>query len=104
MKNQINTALPTIGLSIIVKNEAKVIERMLNTVWPILDYYCVVDTGSTDGTQEIIQKFFEEKGIPGEIIQHEWVNFQEAIKKSYQSIAKLQFDKMYYRKDIGSDL
>ena len=28
-------------------------------------------------------------------------NFQEAIKKSYQSIAKLQFDKMYYRKDIG---
>jgi phosphoribosylamine--glycine ligase len=31
-------------------------------------------------------------------------NFQEAIKKSYQSIAKLQFDKMYYRKDIGNDL
>jgi phosphoribosylamine--glycine ligase len=31
-------------------------------------------------------------------------DFQEAIKKSYQSIAKLQFDKMYYRKDIGKDL
>ena len=31
-------------------------------------------------------------------------DFQEAIKKSYQSIAKLQFDKMYYRKDIGNDL
>jgi len=31
-------------------------------------------------------------------------NFQEAIKKSYQNIAKLQFDKMYYRKDIGNDL
>ncbi len=31
-------------------------------------------------------------------------NFQEAIKKSYQSIVKLQFDKMYYRKDIGFDL
>lgn len=31
-------------------------------------------------------------------------NFQEAIKKSYQSIEKLQFDKMYYRKDIGNDL
>ena len=31
-------------------------------------------------------------------------DFQEAIKKSYQSIAKLQFDKMYYRKDIGFDL
>lgn len=31
-------------------------------------------------------------------------NFQEAIKKSYQSIDKLSFDKMYYRKDIGFDL
>jgi len=31
-------------------------------------------------------------------------NFQEAIKKSYQNIEKLYFDKMYFRKDIGSDL
>jgi len=30
--------------------------------------------------------------------------FQEAIKKSYQNIDKLQFDKMYFRKDIGNDL
>lgn len=30
--------------------------------------------------------------------------FQEAIKKSYQSIDLLQFDKMYFRKDIGNDL
>jgi phosphoribosylamine---glycine ligase len=31
-------------------------------------------------------------------------DFKEAIKKSYQNIAKLHFDKMYYRKDIGFDL
>jgi phosphoribosylamine--glycine ligase len=30
--------------------------------------------------------------------------YQEAIKKSYQNIAKLHFDKMNYRKDIGFDL
>ena len=30
--------------------------------------------------------------------------FQEAIKKSYQNINKLHFDKMYFRKDIGFDL
>ena len=30
--------------------------------------------------------------------------FEEAIKKSYQNIAKLHFDKMYFRKDIGFDL
>ena len=31
-------------------------------------------------------------------------NFEEAIKKSYQSIEKLHFDTMYFRKDIGFDL
>ncbi len=31
-------------------------------------------------------------------------NFEEAIKKSYQNIEKLHFDKMYYRKDLGFDL
>jgi phosphoribosylamine--glycine ligase len=30
--------------------------------------------------------------------------YEDAIKKSYQNIAKLHFDKMYYRKDIGFDL
>jgi phosphoribosylamine--glycine ligase len=31
-------------------------------------------------------------------------DFQEAIKKSYQNIDNLHFDKMYFRKDIGKDL
>lgn len=30
--------------------------------------------------------------------------FQEAIKKSYQNIDKISFDKMYFRTDIGRDL
>ena len=30
-------------------------------------------------------------------------DFEEAIKKSYQNIGKLHFDKMYFRKDIGND-
>ena len=32
------------------------------------------------------------------------INFEEAIKKSYQNIDKLHFDTMYFRKDIGFDL
>lgn len=31
-------------------------------------------------------------------------SIDEAIKKSYQNINKISFDKMYYRKDIGFDL
>ncbi len=31
-------------------------------------------------------------------------DFRKALKKSYQNIEKLHFDKMYFRKDIGFDL
>lgn len=31
-------------------------------------------------------------------------NYKQALKKSYQNIEKLSFDKMYYRTDIGFDL
>mgnify|MGYP003689410899 CR=1 FL=1 len=31
-------------------------------------------------------------------------DFREALKKTYQNIEELHFDKMYYRKDIGFDL
>jgi len=62
----------TLGLSMIVKNESHVILRLLNSVAPIIDYWAIADTGSTDGTQEIITKFFEEKGIPGKLIQIDW--------------------------------
>jgi len=69
-------AKKTLGLSIIVKNEEHVIERMLNTVYPILDYYTIVDTGSTDNTKEVIKKFFDEKGIPGQILDKTFDNFE----------------------------
>lgn len=31
-------------------------------------------------------------------------DYKEALKKSYENIAKLNFDKIYYRKDLGFDL
>lgn len=59
----------------IVKNESHIILECLNTIYKYLDYWVVCDTGSTDGTQDIIRNFFKEKGIPGEIVQHEWKGF-----------------------------
>jgi glycosyltransferase involved in cell wall biosynthesis len=62
-------------LSMIVKNEEPNIERCLESVAPYIDYYVICDTGSTDRTKEVIKEFFDKKGIPGEILDHEWKDF-----------------------------
>lgn len=62
-------------LSMIVKNEAPNIQRCLESVAKYIDYYVICDTGSTDNTKEIIKNFFDSKGIPGEILDHEWKHF-----------------------------
>lgn len=76
----------TLGLSMIVKNESHVILRVLNSVASIIDYWVVVDTGSTDGTQDLIKNFFAEKGIPGELIETEWVDFSHARNISLNAV------------------
>lgn len=63
----------TICLNMIVKNEAKVIERCLSSVKHLIDYWVISDTGSTDGTQEIIRRALS--GIPGELMERPWVDF-----------------------------
>ncbi len=46
-----------ISLVMIVKNEAERLERCVESVRSIVDEFIIVDTGSTDGTQDVIKKF-----------------------------------------------
>ncbi|HEX6833684.1 MAG TPA: glycosyltransferase, partial [Rudaea sp.] len=62
-----------ICLSMIVKNEAHVIERCLRSVKPFIHSWAICDTGSTDGTQQIIRRFLAD--LPGELIERPWVDF-----------------------------
>jgi len=66
---------PTLCLNMIVKNESKVIRRLLESVAPIIDSYCICDTGSTDDTIDIIERFFEEHDIPGKIVCEPFKDF-----------------------------
>lgn len=64
---------PRIGLCMIVKNEAQVIERCLKSVMPLIDTWTIVDTGSTDQTGEIINNTM--KDIPGNLYARAWKDF-----------------------------
>jgi glycosyltransferase involved in cell wall biosynthesis len=64
-----------IVLSMIVKNETHIIKECFDSLYKFIDYWVICDTGSTDGTQELIKSYFAEKGIPGELHQHEWQDF-----------------------------
>jgi glycosyltransferase involved in cell wall biosynthesis len=57
----------------IVKDEAPVIRRCLDSVRPMIDCWAIVDTGSTDGTQEIIRAHLSD--LPGVLAERPWVDF-----------------------------
>lgn len=66
---------PTVCLNMIVKNEAKIIERCLESTIGFIDTYCICDTGSTDNTVEVIKGFFKNQNIDGNIIHEPFVSF-----------------------------
>lgn len=65
-------------LNMIVKNEAAIIERCLASVADYISCYVIADTGSTDGTQEKIKAFFDERGVPGQIVEVPFKDFSQA--------------------------
>jgi hypothetical protein len=71
----------------IVKNEAQVILRCLTSVRPLIDYALIVDTGSTDGTQELIGNYLAQASVLGEVIDEPWRDF--AYNRSF-ALAKLR--------------
>ncbi len=64
-----------ICLCMIVKNETEVLPRLFRSVKDYIDYYVIVDTGSTDDTIALIEREMSGYGIDGEVHERPWVNF-----------------------------
>ena len=64
---------PLLSLVMIVKNEAKSIEKTIDSVHGIVDRYTILDTGSTDATVSLIKNAFGD--TPGDIFHESFVDF-----------------------------
>ena len=66
---------PKICLNMIVRNEAHVVREVLDCVAPYISTWVIVDTGSQDGTQDVIRAHLAGLGIEGELFERPWRDF-----------------------------
>ena len=76
--------MKTICLNMIVKNESRIIKRVLDSVIDLIDCFCIIDTGSTDDTVQKIMNYF--KGIPkwGKLGFITFENFEKTRNEAFQ--------------------
>lgn len=73
---------PLLGLVMIVKNEARRISQVLASYRPHIDAWTILDTGSTDGTQDLIRG--ELACIPGTLYEEPFVDFGTSRNRALQ--------------------
>ena len=81
---------PTVTLCMIVKDESHIIEQCLTSMAKYVDRYDITDTGSTDGTQDLIKKTMDKLGVPGEVHQSDWKGFGDHAGKIGSRTESLQ--------------
>lgn len=65
-------------LCAIVRNESARVTRMLDSVKSVIAGFVILDTGSTDNTIEIIEKWGNDNGIRGLVASGTFINFSQA--------------------------
>jgi len=73
---------PLLGLCMIVRNEARRIAEVLASYRPHIDAWTILDTGSTDGTQDLIRAALD--GIPGDIHEEPFVDFATSRNRALE--------------------
>lgn len=72
----------SVCLTMIVRDEAHVIARAVESVRGVISAWAIVDTGSTDNTEDVARKALE--GIPGIYTHRAWNGFGDARTASLE--------------------
>jgi glycosyltransferase involved in cell wall biosynthesis len=77
-------------LTMIIKDEAYIIERCLKSALPYISCWAITDTGSSDETVEIVKKTL--KHHPGRLSSFPFTNFSEVRNAAFDEAHQLDFD------------
>ena len=67
-----------------VKNESRIIRRLLDSVKEKVDGVIICDTGSTDNTVELARTWMRDNNVPGQVYEFPFVNFGKSRTKSFE--------------------
>ena len=76
-------------LNLMIKNESKIIERCLARALAFVDAVSILDTGSTDNTVEVCNKYLEACGKPFKVSVEPFKNFGYNRTVSFQKAQEL---------------
>ena len=76
-------------LNLMIKNESKIIERCIGRALEHVDAVSILDTGSTDNTVEVCNKFLAESGKPFKVSVEPFKNFGYNRTVSFQKAQEL---------------
>lgn len=76
-------------LLLMIKNESKIIERCIGRALEHVDAVCILDTGSTDNTVEVCEKYLSSCGKPFKIAVEPFINFGYNRTVSFQKAQEL---------------
>jgi glycosyltransferase involved in cell wall biosynthesis len=88
------------ALNFICKNEAHIINRMLESALPLTDLIVAVDTGSTDNTKRLIQSFGEKHQIPAFIFDRTFDDFSNSRNYAIEKLRYIADQMNWNSKDV----
>jgi hypothetical protein len=72
-------------VTLMIKNEERIIKRCITNALSIADAFCISDTGSTDDTVKILEEFLPSLAVRAKLVQHPWHNFGHNRTQAFQA-------------------
>jgi len=72
-------------LTLMIKNEQRIVKRCVDRALRVADAVCVCDTGSTDGTLEALGSYLPTLRVPTKLVHSPWVDFGHTRTESMRA-------------------